>query len=342
MCKLTGFRLSRTSADWFVGSPLDQGDRHLLVHHRDSRADEDGRATLAALIRRYPMKTPTPKTSFGTLLQQFFMERLIQQKHASACTVATYRDSFQLLLGFAERRLHKRPTELRLIDLDVALILRFLEHLEKERHNSIRTRNARFIAIRSFMQYAALKEPSALGLIQSVLAIPMKRFERPLVGFLPQPQVQAILEAPPQSTWSGQRDRVMLTTLYNTGARVSELTGMRVCDVMLTSTAAIRIHGKEPQGPNRASVAWHGESDPRLASSLSSRSGSAVIPQSSGCEDDSRWRHRTAPSRRPARRGSISGTGSSQSLSPYPAALTRHATAAVWSGYHRDRLVVGS
>jgi len=106
------------------------------------------------------------------------------------------------------------------------------------------------------MQYAALKEPSALGLIQSVLAIPMKRFERPLVGFLPQPQVQAILEAPPQSTWSGQRDRVMLTTLYNTGARVSELTGMRVCDVMLTSPAAIRIHGKGRK--DRTVPLWRG------------------------------------------------------------------------------------
>jgi len=190
------------------------------------------------------MKTSTPTVPLGTLLQQFFMERLIQQKHASACTVATYRDSFQLLLAFAEQRLHKKPTELCLADLDAALILKFLEHLEKQRHNSIRTRNARFIAIRSFMQYAALKEPAALGLIQSVLAIPMKRFERPLVGFLPQDQVQAILEAPPQNTFSGQRDRVMLATLYNTGARVSELTGMRVCDVLLASTAAVRIHGK--------------------------------------------------------------------------------------------------
>jgi len=201
------------------------------------------------------MKAPTLSAPFGALLQQFFMERLIQQKHASACTVATYRDSFQLLLAFAERRLHKKPTELHLADLDAALILQFLEYLEKERHNSIRSRNARFIAIRSFMQYAALKEPAALGLIQSVLAIPMKRFERPQVGFLPQEQVQAILEAPPQSTWCGQRDRVMLATLYNTGARVSELTGMRVHDVLLASTAAIRIHGKGRK--DRTVPLWH-------------------------------------------------------------------------------------
>lgn len=183
-------------------------------------------------------------STYPSLLQQFFAERLIQQKHASPCTVAAYRDSFRLLLAFAERRLHKRPVDLQLTDLNATLILAFLQHLEKERHNSIRSRNARFVAIRSFMQYAAYKEPSALGLIQSVLAIPMKRCERRLIGFLPKEQIEAILAAPDVSTWTGQRDRVMLATLYNTGARVSELTSMRIGDVSFEGTPAIRIHGK--------------------------------------------------------------------------------------------------
>ncbi len=187
---------------------------------------------------------PAQTSRFGALLQEFFLERLIQQKHASGCTVAAYRDSFRLLLAFAARRLHKQPADLQLTDLSPTLILAFLQHLEKERHNSIRSRNARFVAIRSFMQYVAYKEPSAVALAQSVLAIPMKRFERRLVGFLPNEQVEAILAAPDKNRRAGQRDRVMLTTLYNTGARVSELIGMRVGDVSFEGVPAVRIHGK--------------------------------------------------------------------------------------------------
>ena len=126
------------------------------------------------------MKAPPPETSFPILLQQFFLERLIQQRNASAQTVAAYRDSFRLLLQFAQRRLGKAPERLALSDLDTPLILAFLNHLESDRHNTIRSRNARFAAIRSFLHFAALKEPTGLVVIQSVLAIPMKRFEKPL------------------------------------------------------------------------------------------------------------------------------------------------------------------
>jgi site-specific recombinase XerD len=191
------------------------------------------------------MKTvPALSSRLGALLQQFFVERLIQQKHASGCTVAAYRDSFRLLLAFAARRLHKQPADLQLADLSATLILAFLQHLEKERHNSIRSRNARFVAIRSFMQYVAYQEPTAVALAQSVLAIPLKRFERRLIGFLPKEQVEVILAAPDETRWAGQRDRVMLTTLYNTGARVSELIGMRIGDVSFEGVPAVRIHGK--------------------------------------------------------------------------------------------------
>jgi integrase/recombinase XerD len=180
----------------------------------------------------------------GSLLQQFFVERLMQQRHASSCTIAAYRDCLRLLLAFAEHRLGKRPANLTLQDLNSPFILEFLEDLEKHRHNSIRTRNARFAAIRAFMHYAGAKEPAAMDIVQSVLAIPLKRFERPLVGFLSREQIQAIIDAPAPDTWSGRRDRVMFSTLYNTGARVSELTGLQVVDVSLDASPAVRILGK--------------------------------------------------------------------------------------------------
>jgi integrase/recombinase XerD len=181
---------------------------------------------------------------FPSLLQKFFTQRLLQQRHASPCTVAAYRDSFRLLLAFAHQRLHKRPSDITIEDLNAPFILEFLRHLEQDRHNSIRSRNARFAAIRSFMEYVSFEEPSAVALTRSVLAIPMKRFEQPLVGFLSREHIEAILAAPDPHTWTGQRDHVMLATLYNTGVRVSELIDMRVSDLVLGPTAWVRIHGK--------------------------------------------------------------------------------------------------
>lgn len=182
--------------------------------------------------------------SFSCLLQQFFIQRLIQQRQASPHTVLAYRDTFRLLLTFAHRQLGKHPSELALEDLNATLVLDFLHHLEAERHNSVRSRNARFAAIRSFMEYVAFQEPSALATVQSVLAIPMKRFEQPLIGFLSREHMTAILDAPDRNSAIGQRDRVMLAMLYNTGARVSELIGMRVDDLELGPSASVRIRGK--------------------------------------------------------------------------------------------------
>ena len=190
------------------------------------------------------MKAQYPKSSFPTLLQQFFLDRLIQQRNVSKQTVAAYRDSFCLLLRFAQRHLGKAPEQIDLVELDAPLILAFLDNLESERHNTIRTRNARFAAIRSFMHFAALKDPTALPVIQRVLAIPMKRFDRPLLGFLSRDEVQAILDAPDTTTWCGHRDRAMFSMLYNTGGRVSEIIGLQVADVLLDGCAAVRIHGK--------------------------------------------------------------------------------------------------
>ncbi|SIT51581.1 hypothetical protein BN2476_1240042 [Paraburkholderia piptadeniae] len=133
---------------------------------------------------------------------------------------------------------------LELSDIDAPLVLQFLDHLEVARHNSIRSRNLRLAAIRSFLRYAASRVPESLGTIQQVLAIPMKRYERPLVRFLSREEICALLDAPNPNTWCGQRDRVMLATLYNTGARVSELIGIRVGDVDLDRSPSVRLHGK--------------------------------------------------------------------------------------------------
>lgn len=181
---------------------------------------------------------------FATLLQRFFAERLLQQQNASPRTVMAYRDTFRLLLTYAARVKGKPPAKLALCDVDAALVLDFLTHLETERHNTVRTRNARLAAVRAFAHYVALQSPPALQLAQQILAVPMKRFERPMLGFLSRDEVQALLAAPDPATWCGRRDRAMFALLYNTGARVSEMIGIRVADVTLAVTSSVRLQGK--------------------------------------------------------------------------------------------------
>lgn len=186
----------------------------------------------------------SPQVGFPQLVQDFFLRRLVAQRGASARTVEAYRDAFELLLGYLEQRTGKPPSALSLADLDAPLILDFLDHLETERGNTARTRNARLAAIHSFMRYAAVRDPASLPITARVLAIPAKRFDRPVLGYLSREQVAAILAAPGQHTWSGRRDTVLLTTAYNTGARVSELAGLRVRDVLLDRQTAVHLHGK--------------------------------------------------------------------------------------------------
>jgi integrase/recombinase XerD len=186
----------------------------------------------------------SPQVGFPQLVQDFFLRRLVAQRGASARTVEAYRDAFELLLGFAEQRTGKPPSALSLADLDAPLILDFLDHLETGRGNTARTRNARLAAIHSFMRYAAVRDPASLPITARVLAIPAKRFDRPVLGYLSREQVAAILAAPGQRTWSARRDTVLLATAYNTGARVSELAGLRVRDVLLDRQTAVHLHGK--------------------------------------------------------------------------------------------------
>lgn len=186
----------------------------------------------------------TNPAAFAALVQRFFVERLLQQRNASPRTIVAYRDTFRLLLSYAERKLAKKPAKLALIDFDATLILNFLAYLESERHNTVRTRNARLATIRAFAHYVSLQCPEALLLTQQIQAIPMKRFEKPMLGFLSREETQALLEAPDDRTWCGCRDRILLSVLYNTGARVSELIGIRVADVELTISPSVRLHGK--------------------------------------------------------------------------------------------------
>jgi integrase/recombinase XerD len=181
---------------------------------------------------------------FPGLLQDFFSQRLVNQRRASARTVASYRDAFRLLLVYAKAHLKKSPSALSLLDLDAPLVLGFLDHLEAERGNGPRSRNVRLAAVRSFMRYASFRDPTALPVIQRVLAIPMKRCDRPLVGFLSRVEIEAILAVPDRSTWTGQRDHVLFATAYNTGARVSEIAALRVGDLVLGAPASLHLRGK--------------------------------------------------------------------------------------------------
>lgn len=182
--------------------------------------------------------------AIAPLLQAFFTDRLARQRRASPHTVAAYRDTFRLLFAFAEQRLGKSPTELTITDLDAQVIGDFLHHLEAQRHNSIRTRNARLAAIRSFCQYASQQEPACLESIRRVLAIPQKRFDRHQVDFLTPNEVTALLEAVDRQTWLGQRDYTLLVLAIESGMRVSELTALRCRDIVLGTGAHVRCQGK--------------------------------------------------------------------------------------------------
>jgi site-specific recombinase XerD len=178
------------------------------------------------------------------LLEAFFTERLQQQRQASPHTIAAYRDAFRLLLGFVEKRVGKQASQLLMTDIDAPLIGTFLDHLEKERGNGARTRNVRLAAIRSLFRFAASREPAHAALIQRVLAIPQKRFDRDLVAFLNRSEADAIIAAPDRNTWLGQRDHALLLVAIRTGLRVSELTGLRVQDCVLGTGAHVRCQGK--------------------------------------------------------------------------------------------------
>lgn len=199
-------------------------------------------------------KPALPRILLGPILQSYFCEYLISQRDLSPRTIESYRDTFRLLLRFLERQHRIKPDSVCIDDLDAPRVLKFLDDLERKRGNTARTRNARRAAIRSFLRFAAAAEPVLLSVAQRVLAIPAKRFERASVGYLAREQIQAIVDSPDVTTFSGQRDRVLLMLLYNTGARVSELAGLQIQDVSLESRMSIHIHGKGRK--NRSVPLW--------------------------------------------------------------------------------------
>jgi integrase/recombinase XerD len=183
-------------------------------------------------------------SNFPALLEAFFTDRLMHQRQASPHTIASYRDTFRLLLQYAQRRLRKAPSELTMAELDTPLLGAFLEHLEQERDNSARSRNVRLAAIHSFFRYVALHEPQHSALAHRVLAMPSKRYVRHPIEFLTPVEVEALLAAPQLNTWAGRRDRALLLLAVQTGLRAAELIGLRCQDIVLGAGAHVRCLGK--------------------------------------------------------------------------------------------------
>ncbi len=230
---------------------------------------------------REPSSAPKAPT-FAALVQLFFTEYLVSQRAMSPRTVACYRDGLMLFLTFTQRRLGKTPTTLRLADIDPDLILAFLDDLEHQRHNSVRSRNLRLTALRAFLKFAARRDVLSLHVVERALSVPMKRFERPMLDFLTREEMLSVL-GHLGSSWTSQRDHLLLTLLYNTGARVSEVIGVRAADVVLDGAACVHLHGKGRK--QRAVPLWKttvSEIRRWLRSNRTLRTESALLPNRSG------------------------------------------------------------
>jgi integrase/recombinase XerD len=183
-------------------------------------------------------------SALAPTLQAFFTDRLARQRHASPATIAAYRDGLKLLVAFAAQQAGTIPSDLDIADLNADTVAAFLDHLERNRGNSVTTRNARLAAIRSLLRFAALRHPEHAATIQRVLAIPPKRCDQQLIDYLTDDETDALLAAPDTGTWTGRRDRALLTLAIQTGLRVSEVIGLRCADLHLGTGAHVTCHGK--------------------------------------------------------------------------------------------------
>ena len=183
--------------------------------------------------------------SLASLVQYFFTQHLCEHRRSSARTVLAYRDTFRLLLSFLQTLTGRAPTALTIADLDAPAILAFLEYLETDRHNQIRSRNARLGAIRSFFRIVAVRDPANLGIVNRVLSIPTKRTDHRLINYLTRVEMDAVLAAPDPAGWLGRRDHALLLTMYNSGARASEILNLRCGQVTFGPNTYVQLHGKE-------------------------------------------------------------------------------------------------
>jgi integrase/recombinase XerD len=224
-------------------------------------------------------------TTLASTIQAFFTDYLTRQRRASPHTIAAYRDSLRLLLAFTARQAGRQPSALEITDLDAPVIGAFLDHLEKERGNSVRTRNARLAAIHALFSFAALRHLDHAAVIQRVMAVPPKRSDRKLVTYLTEPEAAALLDAPDTATRTGRRDHALLTLAIQAGLRVSELTALTRADAFLGTGAHVTCTGKgrkqriTPLTPATAKVlgGWLGEHPGKPGDPLfPSRSGSPM------------------------------------------------------------------
>jgi integrase/recombinase XerD len=222
-------------------------------------------------------------TLLAPTLQAFFTQRLITQRNASPHTIASYRDTFRLLLAFAQHHTGKQPHQLDFDDLDAPLIGAFLTHLEHDRHNSARTRNNRLAAVHSLYRYAALERPEHAATIARVMAIPTKRYQRNEISYLDLAEIKALLRTPDRTTWLGRRDHALMLLAIQTGLRVSELTSLRVRDVNLATAAHVRVIGK---GRKARSTTLTRETVAVLSQWLKERQGQPQDPCSPPAKDN--------------------------------------------------------
>jgi len=213
--------------------------------------------------------------TLSTVIQGFFSDRLVRQKGSSPHTIASYRDTIRLLLTFTSQRTGKQPTKLTLDDLNAATIGAFLDHLERERGCSARTRNLRLTAIRSLFRYCALRSPEHAAMIERVLAIPPKRHDRALVTFLTEPELDALLDAPDRSTWTGRRDHTLLLLAAQTGLRASELITLTPADIHLGTGAHLTTTGK---GRKRRITPLTNDTTAAIQAWITERDGARTAP----------------------------------------------------------------
>jgi integrase len=278
-------------------------------------------------------------TALAPALQAFFTDRLGRQRNASPHTVAAYRDTFRLLLGFVTARTGTPASRLDISDLDTATITGFLTHLEHDRGNTARTRNARLAAIHAFFIYAAPGHPEHAGLIARVLAIPAKRHQQADITVLDAHQAEALLNAPDQATWLGRRDHALILVTLQCGLRVSELTAMCCGDVHLGTGAHVRCHGKGRKDRLTPLTPATNLGTGKLAGRAQRHAGRSPVPDRLRTPPQPRRRRQAPRQAPPAGSRTMPLTCGQGSHTPHPATHRSHEPAARRRRHHRHRLV---